>query len=338
MVSVLDTAVGIRGPSWLLSELAPLLEDLPTGRAPSRVLAFEMQPSGRLRLLDEGMVVASDIAPAVATATAVWRCNSIAAASREHIVIHAASIGGDGAVLLPAESGAGKSTLAAGCVRAGMTYLSDEYAVIDPGRGCIVPYAKPLSLEGETLVAASHLRPNSLASTLFPAGIIFPRYVEGAATSATALSSAATLLLLARNTVQLTSRRGSALAWLAGLASSCPAWRYVYGTVADVQARARAVGSHPAAALRPAETIGPVTPTTTTVVLGDELAVLALDTGEVHVLNSSAALVWSSVPDAVERRELEELVVARATGALARTEIRTTIEHLAALALLPSRF
>ena len=218
-----------------------------------------------------------------------------------------------------------------------MTYLSDEYAVIDPGRACVVPYAKPLSLRDETLVAASQLRPGALSGAQFPAGIVFPRYVEGAATSATPLEPAATLLLLATNTVNLTSRGGWALPWLAGLALSCPAWRYVYGDVDEVQAHVRAVGSSLAAgAMRPTETIGPVTPTTTTVVLGDELAVFAHETGELHVLNPGAALVWISIPDVGRREDLEPLVAARTAGALSTSEMRSTIEHLDALGLLPA--
>lgn len=333
-MSVLGATLAIRAPDPLLAELASALEDLVVDDRPTRVLELAAAPSGALELLDDRRVVQSDVAEVIAAATVVWRCNAIAATS-DHLMIHAAAVGAASAVLLPGASGAGKSTLAAACVRAGTSYLSDEYAVIDPQRGVVVPYPKPLSLEHEVLVASSQLRPGSRGGELPAGAIVFPRYDPRAEPSCTRLAPSAALLLLAANTLDLTGHGGRALPWLTGLARSCPAWQRVYEDPTSAVEHVGELSARPATAVRPAEVIGPVTATTVTTVLGDELAVLDLGSGEVHVLNPGAALVWTSVPDATDRHELESVVLERAHGALERRAVAATIDHLAAIGLLP---
>src|SRR5260370_23490113 len=70
----------------------------------------------------------------------------------DRLFVHAGVVGWQGrAILLPGRSHSGKSTLVAALLRAGATYYSDEYAVLD-ARGRVHPFAKPLSLrqsEGE---------------------------------------------------------------------------------------------------------------------------------------------------------------------------------------------
>lgn len=60
--------------------------------------------------------------------------------------VHAGAVAWKGrAILIPGQSLAGKSTLVMELVRAGATYLSDEFAVLD-GKGRVHPYAKPISM------------------------------------------------------------------------------------------------------------------------------------------------------------------------------------------------
>jgi hypothetical protein len=62
----------------------------------------------------------------------------------ERVFIHAGVVAWKGrALVMPGRSFAGKSTLVAELVRAGATYYSDEYAVIDE-RGEVHPYARAL--------------------------------------------------------------------------------------------------------------------------------------------------------------------------------------------------
>jgi hypothetical protein len=64
----------------------------------------------------------------------------------EFVFLHAGVVGWEGsAIVLPGRSFAGKTTLVAALVRAGATYYSDEYAVIDQ-HGLIHPFARELQV------------------------------------------------------------------------------------------------------------------------------------------------------------------------------------------------
>jgi hypothetical protein len=66
--------------------------------------------------------------------------------ARNRVFVHAGVVGWRGkALLLPGSSLAGKSTLVAALLRAGATYYSDEFAVLD-GRGYVHPFPRPLAI------------------------------------------------------------------------------------------------------------------------------------------------------------------------------------------------
>ena len=66
--------------------------------------------------------------------------------SRKKLFVHAGAVGWKGkAIIFPGKSRAGKTTLIAELVKAGATYFSDEFAVLD-GNGAVHPFAKPLSI------------------------------------------------------------------------------------------------------------------------------------------------------------------------------------------------
>jgi hypothetical protein len=76
---------------------------------------------------------------------------AVAEGARRRVFIHAGVVGWRGrAILIPGRSFTGKTTLTAELVRAGATYYSDEFAVLD-SEGRVHPYLKPLSVrEGGT--------------------------------------------------------------------------------------------------------------------------------------------------------------------------------------------
>jgi len=64
--------------------------------------------------------------------------------------VHGGVLALDGkAILLPGESGAGKSTLTYALASAGLEYLSDELAGIEPGTGLVHPYPRAICLKRE---------------------------------------------------------------------------------------------------------------------------------------------------------------------------------------------
>ena len=87
--------------------------------------------------------------------------------------------------------------------------------------------------------------------------------------------------------------------------------------------------------LQPAVELEAITSTTTTVVLGEGLAVLDGTTGRVHVLNASAAFVWRCVADTPDQTRLVRAVLARAPdGSLDHASVHATVERLGAAGLL----
>jgi len=74
----------------------------------------------------------------------------IARARPDLYFVHAGVLSFEGeAILLAGESGAGKSTLTYALASAGLEYLSDEIAGIEPGTGLVHPYPRAICLKRE---------------------------------------------------------------------------------------------------------------------------------------------------------------------------------------------
>jgi hypothetical protein len=70
----------------------------------------------------------------------------VATHAARRVFVHAGVVGWKGqAILVPGRSYSGKTTLIAELIKAGATYYSDEYAVLD-ARGRVHPYARPLQI------------------------------------------------------------------------------------------------------------------------------------------------------------------------------------------------
>lgn len=75
----------------------------------------------------------------------------VAEAARRRLFVHAGVVGWRGrAILIPGESMSGKTSLVLELVRAGATYYSDEYAVLDE-QGRVHPFPKTLSIRENSL-------------------------------------------------------------------------------------------------------------------------------------------------------------------------------------------
>ena len=341
-VDVLGTAVAIGGPASLRGELRAALADLEPATAAGRELTLAAGARG-LELRDDGRVVRRGVDPTVAVATVVWRLNAIAAESPTHVLLHAACVArpGGGAVLLVGGSGAGKSTLAAACLGAGFAYLSDELAAIDRRTGRVVPYAKPLVLDGERLVPASALGRVATAPVV-PTGLVVPRYEPGAPLTEVPLEPSWALATLAAHANNGGALGPAALAQLAGVALACPAVQLTYGDARAAVTVVERAAHRPARPVTPAPVLPPITPDTTTVALGDSLAVLHEPSGKVHVLNPSAAALWCGAAGAgVNGSDQSHLVEAAldtlGTGAgelPVRSTVAATIDWLVRSGLL----
>lgn len=107
----------------------------------------------------------------------------IATNTRGYTFVHAGVVGYRGlAIVIPGKSGSGKSTLVAALLRAGCSYYSDEFAVLDP-QGRVHPFPRDLSLRDGYVPAGRYeasafgssigrvpLRIGSIVVTWFEAG------------------------------------------------------------------------------------------------------------------------------------------------------------------------
>jgi hypothetical protein len=92
----------------------------------------------QLALVDS-LVTASEI---VLSDLELW----VAEHARRHVFVHAGCVVVDGrAILIPGRSMSGKTSLTAALIRAGASYWSDEYAVLD-SRGSVRPYPRRLAI------------------------------------------------------------------------------------------------------------------------------------------------------------------------------------------------
>jgi hypothetical protein len=104
------------------------------------------------------------------------------------------------AIVMPGPSFSGKSTLVSELVRAGATYYSDEYAVLD-GRGRVHAYPRPIvGRSGKTHGGVVRSRWKKLKP--LPVGtVLITRYKDGAKWRPRALTPAEAVLELLANTV-----------------------------------------------------------------------------------------------------------------------------------------
>ncbi len=122
----------------MVDHLYSVIEAPPSTRPGTR--SFHIVYSGILRIART-----EDLSAALKAFQSDLRL-AVAASAKGRLFVHAGVVAHHGqALLLPGRTFTGKSTLVAALVRAGATYYSDEYAVLDR-RGRVHPFAAPLSL------------------------------------------------------------------------------------------------------------------------------------------------------------------------------------------------
>lgn len=135
----------------------------------------------------------------------------------ELIVVHAGVVAvGGRALVLPGRSFSGKTTLVAAFLQAGATYLSDEFAVLDPA-GIVHPYPTKLSVreadDQRRDVTPAELGSAAAASSVEIGAIVVTSYKPGATWAPTEMTRGQAALALLDNTVAAVSRHSEALAF-----------------------------------------------------------------------------------------------------------------------------
>jgi hypothetical protein len=148
----------------------------------------------------------------------------IAEYAPRRVFVHAGVVGWKGkAIVIPGRSFTGKSTLVSELVKAGASYYSDEYAVID-SRGRVSPFPKPLELREPSSYKQFPVDIKKLGGQIgvrpLPVGlVVLTNYREGARWRPRELSAGKGALELFANTVSARREPEKALAALKKVAS-----------------------------------------------------------------------------------------------------------------------
>jgi HprK-related kinase A len=158
---------------------------------------------------------------------AEWMLNwCIFSNAHQFLMIHSAVVEKGGrAAILAGPPGSGKSTLCVALLARGWRLLSDEFALLDPARGCLRPIPRPVALKGSSIELAkrllpycrigrvfaptrkgtlTHLRPPTeavkrQAEPALPGWVVFPSHADNADTQLLSLRKGAGFLRLEEN-------------------------------------------------------------------------------------------------------------------------------------------
>ena len=126
--------------------------------------------------------------------------------AQDCLFVHAGVVGWqERAIVIPGRSFSGKTTLVKALIKAGATYYSDEFAILDR-QGLVHPYPLPLALRGEDGQAGRKTPIEQLGgqagSAPLPIGLVLvTQYQDGARWRPRPLSASQALLALMDNTV-----------------------------------------------------------------------------------------------------------------------------------------
>jgi hypothetical protein len=156
-----------------------------------------------------------------------------------HLFVHAGVVAWNGkAIMLPGTSFSGKSTLVTSLVKAGATYYSDEYAVLDHD-GRVLPYPRRVSLRngphGPTgRLDLTHRAPSGDdASTPILVGIVaLLQYDADAEWNVTSLDTLPAVMAMSEQTVAIQRRPADAFSILGKVAENA---LVIQGTRGDVE-------------------------------------------------------------------------------------------------------
>ncbi len=237
--AMLDRVESLLPPGWkpLSSPTVDELHSLRVGGATrTRARAFNLVYWGIVR-----RARTLDLDEALATLAANLRL-SIATAARRRVFVHAGVVAWRGrALVLPGRSHAGKSTLVAALAKAGATYYSDEFAVLD-SRGRVHPFAKPLSLRdeeggGPRWVTAEALGSSSGTMPLPVGLVVLSNYRAGARWRPSRLTPGPALLELLAHTVPIRRRPQPSLGALSAMVERAAVLKSPRGEAEDVAPR-----------------------------------------------------------------------------------------------------
>lgn len=203
-----------------------------------------------------------------------WGMNwCIATQAHRYLLLHASVVERNGlAIILPAFPGSGKSTLCAALIHRGWRLFSDEFGIVRPENGMVIPLPRPIPLKNESIDVIRKFAPNVEIGPLFPKTrkgtvahlrvptssvegmyvealprwVIFPRYQSSAKVDIVPIPKSYALLKLATNSFNygVLGKKGFIL--VGNIIRSCDCYDFTYGNLDDAVNRLNdlAMGCH----------------------------------------------------------------------------------------------
>lgn len=160
--------------------------------------------------------------------------NHVAERAPGYVFLHAGVVAWqDRALLLPGFSHAGKSTLVAELVRAGATYYSDEFALLDAG-GRVHPFLRTLQMRRpgrseQTPLPLAQLNGRAGTGALAVSLVVFTEFAEGACWTPEVLTSGQAILGMLQHAVSAQRTPARVLSTLTAALRHAAAWRSMRG-------------------------------------------------------------------------------------------------------------
>ena len=235
---VRDFSVRVVWSGWLRRWLRPQIRFLVDGRAPLEPLpAYH-----HLAMLE-------------------WGINWCIAKRCHHLLmLHAAVVERGGrAIILPAWPGHGKSTLCTALVHSGWRLLCDEFGLVRPEDGLLLPLPRLIPLKNEsievirTFAPSAHLGPSfygtrkgtiahvrpptdsveRMDETARPGWLVFPRWVAGSPLRLEPIVKAEAFLMVATNAFNYEVLGQTSFELVAHMVDACDCYTLIYSDLAE---------------------------------------------------------------------------------------------------------
>lgn len=231
----------------------------------------QIRPSSPLRLgrrqawfLADGRAPFWPMPAAHALPALEWGINwCIASRSHHYLMLHAAVVERQGhAILFPAWPGHGKSTLCTALVHSGWRLLSDEFGLVRPEDGALLPLPRLIPLKNESIDVIRRFRPDAVIGPSFhgtrkgtvahvrppadsvrraqdtarPRWLVFPRWVAGAPLALTPLSKGQAFLMVATNAFNYHVMGETAFTLVSDMVERCDCYSLSYSDLDEAVA------------------------------------------------------------------------------------------------------
>ncbi len=186
-----------------------------------------------------------------------WGLNySIATRAHRYCLLHSAVLERNGrALILPALPGSGKSTLSAALMHNGWRLLSDEFGILRPELGTLVPMPRAIPLKNESIEVIREQIPDAVigprytktrkgdvahvaatedslvrhAEEVMPAWIVFPRYIRNGGFHLDPVFGSEAFVRLSNNSFNYRLLGEVSYLSLTSMVQSCDCYNLVYG-------------------------------------------------------------------------------------------------------------